>query len=659
MKESRISPHGPGAIFARRSIRKAGTTLVEVLVVIVVLLIGILAVVQVFPGGLRILTMNRNSMVATALAQDEAERIQSRSEQIPEAIVPVIVTHNGTEVLTQTDENRRPDEITGLVPGSITGTGNIVDGSGNNIAYWPLASGPNLFRRVIGEGGRVPAPRQVGDYFGGLMVLQFTPIAFNRNTFKIYGADMIRRIGPPQEGDTPQRFEYYVKDIDTPDAELIIPADPFAERHYRLVASYYVQVGSGAEKHDVVDKSITVAPTPGGGFYSLPLNGGDAQNPDPLELNGANLLGVEMESVRLARIYDEVQDVSQPFTDPYEYKLLNSEIGLILFSDQAYNAYESRNGRRVPLQAHVNYDVYDWRVMRDEFRVPDGELPQVKLALGNLKIKNNTDVDGNKYLGLNLNLQSGKGSTERRDIAFMDLDTGGVYLESSASRTDGSGARRLINVDRSLGLVTFNDADGNRDNGVQGELVYPGASDPVDVNLNGRAIRAMYQCRGEWVVQVAKAPSILTQSAERPGYAQYYVGGTSALGGSPTRIYFSQSTSGQRVTIEQIYYRRTADTTARALENQSFIVQSTPADPTGLAYVDIQSVDSSASTFDITTYGFAVRGARGASVSIRVLWNPATLSFTSDTAANLRAFEVWGREWRRTTTETYVRRSGE
>lgn len=645
----RISPWGPNATRSRSSSAKAGTTLIEVLVVIVVLMIGILAVVQIFPGGLRILTLNRNAVIATALARSEAQRVVGRSSQLPEAIVPVRVVYKSGTLEFDDDPGRRFDDL-GLDGQTIDGSGNVFDSSGNMLGYWPYVSGPNLFRRIQGEGGRVPAPRQVGDAFGGLMILQFTPIVFNANdpgAFVIYGADMIRRQGAPQAGDLPQRYEYYAENIDQPTGSIYLPADPISQIQYKVTLSYYYTSGGKTLKKDATDV-ITVNANPAGGFYN-----------DPLTNVFPDFQGAEFESLRIARQYERLNS-SDPFTDPYQYKLLDADLGLILFSDQAFNTFELRNGRRVPLEAKVDYDVLDWRVMRDEFRVPDGDIPQVKLALGGLKVKGNSDVDGTVYGGLKLNLQKGDGSTERRDLALMDLDTGGIFLENSATRSEGGNPKKLIRVDRSTGLLTFIDADGNRNNGIQGELIYPGATAPVDVNVTGRAIRAMYQARGEWAAQVTKAPSLFTRSAQAPGHAQYYVGGSDAtLGGSSTRIYFSQSEVGQRVTVDQIWYRRTTDTTARSLENQGFVIQGAPADPTRLAYVDLTSADPQATTLDTDTYGYAVQGVRGATVAVRVLWNPTTLSFGSNSNKNLTAFEVWGREWRRTVAETYVRRPQE
>ncbi|HTQ09351.1 MAG TPA: prepilin-type N-terminal cleavage/methylation domain-containing protein, partial [Fimbriimonadaceae bacterium] len=71
------------------SSRRSGTTLVEILVVIVVFMIGILAIAQIFPGGLRILEYSQFDTMATSLGRSEMEMLKNHADQLPEDIVPV------------------------------------------------------------------------------------------------------------------------------------------------------------------------------------------------------------------------------------------------------------------------------------------------------------------------------------------------------------------------------------------------------------------------------------------------------------------------------------------------------------------------------------------------------------------------------------------
>lgn len=69
--------------------RRNGTTLVELLVVIVVFLIGILAILQIFPGGFKVLQNTRSMAVARQLARAEMERSKSYADTMAEMILDV------------------------------------------------------------------------------------------------------------------------------------------------------------------------------------------------------------------------------------------------------------------------------------------------------------------------------------------------------------------------------------------------------------------------------------------------------------------------------------------------------------------------------------------------------------------------------------------
>jgi hypothetical protein len=329
--------------------------------------------------------------------------------------------------------------------------------------------------------------------------------------------------------------------------------------------------------------------------------------------------------------------------EPYEYKLLDDRLGILLFNPAGYNFQEVRPGRRVPLVARVNYDVFDWRIIRDEFRVP-GALPyQARLQIGNLKVKNGSQrADLRTYTGLDIPVADGSGGVETRDILLLDMETGGLYTKNS------------YQPDQSLGLITFVDTDAGTP-GLQAQVILPGQSVPTVVpNAEGRAIRALYQANGEWSVQVLMAPSLYTVTYAQPSVAQYYVGGSGPVGGNPTRIYFPLVDVGRKIVIGQIYYRDGGGI-LRSMQDQDFVIQNSPGDPLG-PYVDITSVDPAAANLDFTGYGYAVRRVKGASVAVRVLWNPTFWTLGTDPADNNRRFDRWSQDWKRTVVETFLQR---
>src|SRR5579862_9107025 len=175
--------------------KRAGTSLVEILVVIVVFLVGILAIVQVFPGGFKALRNTQNDTIATSLARAMMDSLKTNSEQMPEAIVPVSYVVNGSTISIVTQPDRFPNDLGPDYPG-LDQTGNILDASANPIGSWQYLTGADVARRVIGEGRIIPAPRHVGSvFYGSLLELQFAPLVFNpayTSIFVVYGNDLTK-----------------------------------------------------------------------------------------------------------------------------------------------------------------------------------------------------------------------------------------------------------------------------------------------------------------------------------------------------------------------------------------------------------------------------------------------------------------------------------
>jgi hypothetical protein len=637
--------------------------LIEVLVVIVVFLVGILAVVQVFPGGFRLLNRTRDAAMATQLARAEAERLKGRAEQLPEMILAVRYEWTGSDFLIRDDSGRRPNDL-GPVASSLGADGVLRDENGNPIGRWEGLSGANVMRRVIGETSRIPAPRLINpndpDSYGGLMVLQFgPPLLANgyRSLFQVYGNDMFIRYGQPWRA--PRSWEFYFSeddDDDLTDATITLPADRTGSQtwNYRMSLSAYVLEGGQTEARTFVDVPIVVEP--------------DASGARTFALASLipNFRGCEPSSIRMARQFDRVSTFTSG--NPYEYKLVNGPVaGAILLNPAGYDTtIPQPNGRRVPLVARVSYDVLDWRILKEEFRVEDAQPSQHKLALQNLKVIGQPGADGTPWPGMPFEVPNGSGGSAPGDVVLVDLDTGGIYLYDATNPPDPNPSGLIVNergvdptrssytVDKSQGRIVFNDYDRDPSNGIQLRLILPGTNDVVTVDAGGRAVRALYMANNEWSVQVLKAPSRYTRSWSRPSAAQFYVGNSSALGGISTRIYFPASDVGRSVTVDEIYGVRNGAPVGPLSVSGTLKVSAT--DPLGLPFLDVSGqVDD----LDASRLGFSVRGVKGASLTVRVLHNPSRFSLTNDPARNLRNFETWMQQWRRSSTETYLQRGDE
>jgi len=699
--------------------RRAGTSLVELLVVIVVFLIGILAVVQVFPGGFRVLSTTKNNTVAKDLGRSEIERLKGLSEQLPEQILPVAyVRQSGGQWLLVPDPTRNVNDMAApSTTVTFDGVGNLADSNGDVIGNWKYLSGPNVVRRVVGEGRRVPNPTIINGIQASVLTLAFGPILYDPQFLLyadgtygllVYGNDMAAQYGVPGVAGV-REYEYFLNQPQTTTGTLTLPAPVLAtntpKRRYRVSFTFSESFnGKIVEKPaaTVLDVDPVVAGTPA--YQTFSLNA--VLTSLGLLDAGATYIGAEPDSIRVARVYQDVTGIgfspnaAKPEADPYEYIVPQDSngrklaLGVVYLNPQGYNheiVYD--NGRRVPLVARVDYDVLDWRILHEDFRIPEITPANYRLPMGALKVYGNIDVDGVPFTGLNLVVPSGGANfVAARDFVLMDLQTGGVFLYDSSNPGDPTPPAGPLNdfavdptkssytVDKSRGTVRFNDYDRDDTNGLQLRLLLPDGSVQT-VSAAGRAVRAFYEAKNEWAVQPFKAAESYSRTFGLPGVSNYYVGTSSTYYGYPAvpgenaalashRIYFPESENGRKVVIDTIWFDW-ADASnvvhTDALQGQAFSITRDRITGDFDPYVDIAQTASeyvqstygvtpAAVQFDFAKYGYAVRGVKGASVNVRVFWNPQSFHLDSDSATNFQSWDKFQQGYRRQTTETFLTR---
>jgi type II secretory pathway pseudopilin PulG len=640
-----------------RSRLQIGTSLIELLVVIVIFLIGILAIAQVFPGGFRIIAGTRAASTAASLARSEMDRLRGTGSQIPEQIVPALYRYSSGGLVIEANPQQSEEDL-GPQGAAINAQGNVLNDAGQSIGPWQYVSGPNNVRRVIGEGTIAPAPRAVGTDFGGLMTLQFGPAVHVPGSTSvvnlfIYGNDLDKIEGTPAAPGTQALpgYSYYVDSKDPTDPVLYIPESTKAHSYKLSLTGYVVSGGKELARDFIAAPPINVPASVTPAYDTVHIA--------PLLVGaGESLAGFDFESLRLARMFDQVSTFDSD--NPYQYKLVNEapadadgtikSFGVMLINPAAYKFSEKVvSGQSTPLRVRADYDVFDWRIVKEDFRVPDQMPYEFRLKLTNLKHRNGYEPDNKLYLGLNVKVPDEAGGFESRDVVIMDLQTGGVY------------SKRAFTVDYSLGLIAFIDSDNNPANGIQVGLIAPGATAPSTVDAAGRAVRIYYEANGEWSPQVLMPAAFYTQGqSPTPLPGQYYVappagakpaGANTAWKNNDTFIRFPRSDAGKTVMVDELWYAVSGDSAPHVLRGQSFLLKGEGTDSILLITDNVR--DAIGADF---SNGYAVRGVKGASIRVRVLYNTASVSFGNDNAQNLTKFEEWSREWRQVNTESVIER---
>lgn len=722
----------------RSASRSAGTTLIEILVVIVVFLIGILAVVQIFPKGFQLLLLNRNRLVAQTLARDYVEMLKSRPDQMPEMIVSAYYDTNGNLII---DPTKDPNDLSTL-GATLNLNGYCTDASGNGLNNWEYITGSNIFRHVIGEGRRVPAPRAAGSslaYFGGIMILQFGPVQYlpsinssnpdNSSNVTVYGNDLEQIVGstaystqqynglnyvglPPYQLERTD-YQYFVSNAasnsssnptsisfptgssTTDSAYYQLYAGDAPHRDYRVSFSAYVLSGGALVRHDYTGLTVAVAgtqPDASGQFpLSPPVSLQTLVNSIP-EYSADQVQGVDLNTLRVQRFFLPIPKAMATFSsvDPYQYKLINENLGVLLFNPIGNGSFVSRQGHdREPLMGRVDYDVFDWRILHDDFRIDAGVLPgeslpsspqlliaQHKLPVSSLKVGGNSGPDGLSNTPIPILEEpvplsgpvngvpplAAPGTTDTSaangrstdNFVLVDMETGGVFYEVNPTAP----GQAIITVNKSTGVVTILDSDNNPADGITGALLLPDGT-TITEQMDNRAVRALYMVNQEYSVQVLKAAAQYTM-VNTPGnlsVGQFYIGGTAPAGtpvvGSPWRIYFPQCDNGRKVTVGEVTYLSSADSLVHQMYGQDFIIQNRINDTLGLPSIDLTQVDPNATAVTFQN-GFGARGIKGDSVDVRVLWNPTTFHLLPDSGANLNNLLTWGQAWRISSNETFL-----
>lgn len=651
--------------------RSRGFSLIEVMVSIVVFSVGVLAILRIYAPGFVALSVTRDYNIAQGLSRRSVDYLTTRGVDLPKQILSVRyefvqISPGNWQLLLVSDPNVSPDE---LGPGGDIledGTIRILNGGGGPDAFidWRFYNDANRSRRIIAEGSKIAAPRAVGNQFGSLRLLGFGPVVDDPNLLLVYGSDMDGNVvvdsGINAQFDNPRPWTFL---YDNDNNQIWLPGQQNRDISYKVNFSYWADVAGQHQKVDVIDFVVTVR----SGFEYDPAT--NTVSPFDLRVlagSPPNWEGLVRDSISVNRLFDRI-GVATPYDPsyPYEYKVLNGEIGMLLFNPIAYQYQERRGRQRIPLVAQVNYDVYSWHVLHEDFQVFRANTAQHKLPIERIKALNDVQNDKRRYNGLGLAIPDGVGGFDvTRDVVVMDVDTGGI-VSPYPDPTNQTGPR-CYKVDYLRGVLLFGSpVTSDQELAPLITEVMPDGSQTLitDLDPRGRNFRVYYQAHNDWAVQIQKPSATYSVVYGLPlSVGQCYVGNTPGVNvGDRYRVYFPRCDVGMKVAIREIWYRDT-NGNLKAMRDQNFLIR--PAGIAGypdMGAIDIREGDSTAVACDFDTYGYAVRGVAGTTVRARSIWNTSQREdivgdAPQDIASRMNLHNAWGQNWRVVKVETYLTR---
>lgn len=388
-----------------------GTTLVEVLVVLVILIIGMFSIAQLFPGGFFSIGHTGSVTQANALAQRNENVLLNLRENLPDAIV-------GFDPRTGLiRDDITPDDLHGDLPYQ----DNSINGYTGSPPPDPRFSNVNQVRRVLGEHFKLPPP-----------VSNFGPLGETVSLYRalfspIYSDTPMPGVslGVSAYGATPQDRVQFEDVPSAGNVESLFNTGPFGyginyvnrtmyfvmvdyERRYKVAFSYrdnsgqsgqtfpdnclYVPAGAAptldsagnpiqyqimefnlvngqAQRvftYDASTRQLLVAGAPG---VTIPADCVWRINSALLagwtvDL-GSDLVHRRFRQLALNQRFSPDSSRGQTQIDPYEFKVYDTIFGLFGFHPAAATQQLAKQTAR-GLTARLDYDVDDWHILHQD-----------------------------------------------------------------------------------------------------------------------------------------------------------------------------------------------------------------------------------------------------------------------------------------------------
>ena len=517
---------------------KRGTSLIEILVVMFVLLVGIMTVIQLFPTGFGVVRDAESRTIATKLAQQELERWKNLSANIPTGILAINELGNPIN-----NNNPGPPFMSFVMNGSTLERGNVL----NN-------------RQIFGETTSIPVASYFttggGTEYGSRYTLAFSPIetAWDEDNgvytgIAVKSGDLRRRRGDKEQYPPYLRPGEYAVDYEIGNGSVfyIAVSKDSSDRLYYVSFSFWVTDDNNAsgppQLHSAINQPVTV-----------PANNGEWQEvPIPVP-PGFTLDEIDDNSDSCARGF-----VPQPYDtwgdSPYEFYVADQVLGIIAFNPKGHGTYEYTARGVRPIEARIDYRIYDARIIREDKIIPPPagnatEIP-IKLALrfilnaGDPAVFDDGDPTDNPdeptFEGLmktTIGIKAGASNPliVSTSMLIIDLATG-LRVDPTA----------ITNIDYKAGIVTLpttaNLVDWNGDEKVN------------SADLVGKHLRFFYRADGDWSVQCQKAYAIYSRDwgGGALDYYHYRIKPGSGADGLSNELLFAPCEREKSVSVSYTY----------------------------------------------------------------------------------------------------------
>jgi type II secretory pathway pseudopilin PulG len=467
-----------------------GTSLIEIMVVLVIVLIGIFLAIRVFPIGFGVLRANGDRTVATQLAENAMGAVKGDSASMPNGILysklqsspltnpPPYLQNPPYMFQVYTDVN--PD---GLGPCYETANSPCADVPLNPTDQPGDTSDINKFRAIQGEAVKVPLPTPI-EYSAGtgsLYTVKFGPIlmdttvgnplsapnqndpnsiAYYNSYLKVSGAPLS---GVPEDtqgaGDNslaPLITDEQTYLIDYADhggtAMIMLPPRATAGRAIpRRTFNITVSYNNGTQIVTVAADPLIIADGVAA-FQPITINNGMTTLSNIIP--GSEVVTRNFIRIASTATFDTV--------DPYQYKLLSPNVvtgeaqaqanyGVIAFNPVGASFAGSTTNSEQPFMAYVDYQVLDWHIIRDDREVPSVlpitatvvgggtvSLIPVRTTLRNIKRVGDPEVDNTFYSGMYGITPGPNTDANPKDFELFSVDRIGTLANPNANYPFGT-----------------------------------------------------------------------------------------------------------------------------------------------------------------------------------------------------------------------------